>query len=155
MRTFLLIVFLPGILFADLDKSIDAGVKFLLENQRPDGSFGTANRTKGLNIYAPGPGAHDCFKSATSALCLMALAQLEKDSDEIKKAIRKCTSYLLKVQASVRRVDGRWVGNTWSHAYTVKAFLAARKLSYLKEDKTNIDKAIKDQIFQLQIINKR
>ena len=41
-----------------IEGSIDRGIDFLLEHQRPNGSWGSATNTKGLNIYAPIPGAH-------------------------------------------------------------------------------------------------
>jgi squalene cyclase len=40
-----------------IDAAIHRGIKFLLDDQRPDGSWGSAEKTKGLNIYAPGGGA--------------------------------------------------------------------------------------------------
>src|SRR4029079_17443628 len=41
----------------EIAASIDRGVKFLLDDQNKDGSWGSAEKTKGLNIYAPPPGA--------------------------------------------------------------------------------------------------
>ena len=40
-----------------LDRAIDRGVEFLVKRQNKDGSWGSARNTKGLNIYAPVPGA--------------------------------------------------------------------------------------------------
>ena len=53
-----------------LEKSITMGVDFLLKTQNSDGSWGNATRTKGLNIYAPLPGAHHAFRMGTSSLAL-------------------------------------------------------------------------------------
>ncbi|MDB4382091.1 hypothetical protein N9Z40_04310, partial [Akkermansiaceae bacterium] len=36
----------------ELTASITRGVDYLVKKQNPDGSFGSARRTKGLNIYA-------------------------------------------------------------------------------------------------------
>ena len=41
----------------EISTAIGRGVQFLLDDQRPDGSWGSPERTKGLNIYAPPPGA--------------------------------------------------------------------------------------------------
>jgi hypothetical protein len=57
---------------AEIEESISRGVAFLLESQRPGGSWGSPTRTKGLNIYAPVPGAHHAFEAATTSLCLSA-----------------------------------------------------------------------------------
>ena len=48
---------------AAIDNAIARGVRFLLDDQRPDGSWGSPERTKGLNIFAPVPGAHDAFQA--------------------------------------------------------------------------------------------
>ena len=58
--------------------SIDRGVEFLLRDQRPDGSWGSPERTKGLNIIA-GIGSHHGFRVATTALCVSALIELDRD----------------------------------------------------------------------------
>src|SRR5262245_7140004 len=39
----------------DIDKAIRSGVDYLLADQRPEGCWGSAERTKDLNIYAPVP----------------------------------------------------------------------------------------------------
>lgn len=134
-----------------IQKAVDAGVEYLLKNQNPDGSWGSAGRTKSLNIYAPGPGAHLDFKVSVTALDLLALSRLKEKSSEVKKAISRSTEYLIRNYPAVKRVDGRWVGNTWSHAYISKAFLAVRQLDFMKEKKADIDKVIQHQINQLKV----
>src|SRR5262245_14808112 len=57
----------------EIDAAIHRGIKFLLADQRPDGSWGSPENTKGLNIYAPPPGAHDAFKAAVTSLVVMSL----------------------------------------------------------------------------------
>ena len=53
---------------AKIQSAIDRGIKFLLDDQRPDGSWGSPENTKGLNIYAPPPGSHDAFNIRVTSL---------------------------------------------------------------------------------------
>lgn len=134
-----------------IQKAIDSGVDYLIRNQNPDGSWGSAGRTKSLNIYAPGPGAHLDFKASVTALDLLTLCRLDSKSASVKKAIVKSTEFLIQNYPAVKRVDGRWVGNTWSHAYIVKAFLSVRELGFMKEKQAVLDKVIQHQIDQLKV----
>ncbi|HBV65940.1 MAG TPA: hypothetical protein DEF45_23300, partial [Rhodopirellula sp.] len=45
-----------------IEQSIQRGIDFLIADQNPNGSWGSATRTKSLNIYAPVPGAHHAFR---------------------------------------------------------------------------------------------
>ena len=57
---------------ASIQQAIDRGIQFLLTDQNPDGSWGSAERTKDLNIFAPVPGAHHAFRTAVTSLCISA-----------------------------------------------------------------------------------
>jgi squalene cyclase len=150
MKVFFLMFLMAGsLLGGDLDSSIDKGVEFLLAEQNPDGSFGGPGRTKGLNIYAPGPGAHLDFKTAVTALCMMSLCQLESESKEVRKSISRANHYLLLNYSKVKRVNALWVGNVWSHCYILKAMLTARKKTYLAPHKKAIDVCVRQQIKDL------
>ncbi len=65
-----------------IDASIGRGIDFLLVDQNPDGSWGSATRTKGLNIYAPIPGAHHAFRAATTAMGILALYETGGDRED-------------------------------------------------------------------------
>ena len=54
-------------------------------DQRPDGSWGSPENTKGLNIYAPPPGAHDAFRAAVTSLVIMALIEAEPRLAEVER----------------------------------------------------------------------
>src|SRR5262245_18329714 len=70
-----------------VEAAIGKGVEFLLKDQNKDGSWGTPERTKDLNIYAPAPGAHHAFRSAVTALCVSALIEVGGSGEEVSKAI--------------------------------------------------------------------
>src|SRR5207248_2422235 len=67
-----------------LEASINRGIEFLLKDQNKDGSWGSAERTKDLNIYAPVPGAHHAFRTAVTAMCVSALIETNDHSDRVK-----------------------------------------------------------------------
>src|SRR4051812_12458693 len=61
----------------EIKSAINRGIKFLLADQRPDGSWGSPEHSKSMNIYAPPPGAHDAFHTGTTSLVIMALIEAE------------------------------------------------------------------------------
>lgn len=107
----------------EIEKAIERGIDFLISRQNEDGSWGSHYNTKGLNIYAPPPGAHHAFRSGVTALCVMALAELEKDGDneQIGEAIDRGESWLLARLPSLRRATPDAIYNTWGHAYSIHA----------------------------------
>src|SRR5437763_1042118 len=104
-----------------IDESIRRGVEFLLADQRPEGCWGSAERTKELNIYAPVPGAHHAFRSATTALCVTALLELQDSRQEVATAIDRGEAWLLEHLPSLRRAEPMAIYNVWGHAFAIQA----------------------------------
>jgi len=136
-----------------IEVAIARGVDFLLRRQNEDGSWGSHFNTKGLNIYAPAPGAHHAFRSGVTALCVMALAELEKDGDnpQIGAAIDRGESWLLANLPSLRRATPDAIYNTWGHAYSIQALamLLNRKTGD-KGRQRKLKQAIAEQIELLE-----
>jgi hypothetical protein len=112
-------------LAASVESAIDRGVRFLVEVQNPDGSWGSANQTKGLNIYAPVPGAHRAFRTAVTAMAVSALIE-SGHSDEpghAAAALEKGKDYLLEELPQVRRATPIAIYNVWTHAYGIQALI--------------------------------
>lgn len=109
---------------ARLQPSIDRGVRFLLNVQNQDGSWGSARRTKRLNIYAPVPGAHHAFRTAVTSLCLMALIQLQMDQADVQQTIDRGEQWLLSNLPHLRRAGPVALYNVWGHAYGLQALAA-------------------------------
>lgn len=132
-----------------IEEAIARGVDFLLRRQNEDGSWGSHFNTKGLNIYAPAPGAHHAFRSGVTALCVMALAELEKDGDnpQIGEAIDRGESWMLAHLPSLRRATPDAIYNTWGHAYAIQALavLMNRKTGD-EERQRRLKQAIAEQI---------
>jgi hypothetical protein len=64
---------ISGPTMQEIDASIQRGVDYLISSQNPSGSWGGPTRTKGLNIYAPIPGAHHAFRCGASSLALQGI----------------------------------------------------------------------------------
>jgi hypothetical protein len=107
----------------ELGRSIRRGVEFLIESQNHDGSWGSAHRTKDLNIFAPVPGAHLAFRAAVTALCVEALIETGAfaTNDQARSALERGERWLLARLPEVRRADGMAIYNVWSHAYGIQA----------------------------------
>ena len=105
-----------------IDQAVGRGTRFLLQTQNPNGSWGSATRTKDLNIYAPVPGAHHAFRSAVTALCLTALLeQMPSDNAKLAQAIDRAEAWMLRELPRLRRATPDALYNVWGHAYALTA----------------------------------
>ena len=101
--------------------SIDRGCAFLRNRQNPDGSWGSARNTKGLNIYAPVPGSHRAFRLAVTALSTAALIENKGNDSNFSKVIGNGEEYLLEKLSYLRRATPMAIYNVWAHAYGIQA----------------------------------
>lgn len=106
-----------------IDAAIHRGVEFLLADQNRDGSWGSAERTKALNIYAPVPGAHLGFRSAVTAMCVLALIEVGDERPEVEQAIERGEAWLLEHLPKVRRATPDAMYNVWSHGYGIQTLV--------------------------------
>ena len=112
---------LPPVTAASLDASIHRGVDFLLSHQNSNGSWGSARRTKDLNIYAPLPGAHQAFLAGASCLALSGLIDAADPRSEATAAIDKAAAWIAAELPKLRRADPTTTYNVWGHAYALRA----------------------------------
>ncbi len=108
---------------AELESAIRRGVDFLLDDQNRNGSWGSATRTKGLNIYAPIPGAHQAFRAAVTALAIVALIESGDERPEVQEAIDRAQGWMLEHLGRVRRATGDAIYNVWAHGYSLQALV--------------------------------
>ena len=106
-----------------LETSIQRGLDFLIGYQNSDGSWGNPTRTKGLNIYAPVPGAHHAFRTATTAMCIMALIESGSETLETKRSLTRAEQWLLTYLPRLRRATPTAIYNVWGHAYSIQALV--------------------------------
>jgi hypothetical protein len=113
----------------EIQQAIHRGVDFLLHDQNPNGSWGTAQRTKNLNIYAPVPGAHHAFRTAVTSLCICALCEVGSDRQEVQASLDRAEQWLLENLPSLRRATGDAIYNVWGHGYSIKALVRLHQRS--------------------------
>ncbi len=107
----------------ELDAAIDRGVAFLLARQGPGGWWGSARNTKGLNIYAPVPGAHHAFRAAVTSMCMAALIETAGERPEVVAALDRAEAWLFEHLPKVRRAETKALYNNWAHAYSIHALV--------------------------------
>lgn len=109
---------------ADLEAALDRGVQFLLASQREDGSWGSADNSKGgIDIYAPPPGGHHAFRAGVTALCVSALIESGRDDEAAARAIDRGAAWLLEKLPKLRRATPDALYNVWGHAYGIEALV--------------------------------
>ncbi len=111
----------PEVTVAAIDASIRRGVDFLIAEQNPNGSWGGPTRTKGLNIYAPIPGAHHAFRAGASGLALSGLIDSADSRPEVASAIQNAAAWTAENLPKLRRADQTTTYNSWGHAYGLRA----------------------------------
>jgi hypothetical protein len=106
-----------------IEAAIADGVAFLVANQQPDGSWGTGRVTHGNEIYHSVPGSHHAFRTAVTALAVMALREVALDESPDAPAVaaqRKAVEFLI-ADRSARRQEGQLIYNIWAHLYGLQA----------------------------------
>lgn len=107
----------------EIKQSIDRGIDFLLEDQNKNGSWGTPHRTKGLNIYAPVPGAHHAFRAAVTSLCIAALIETGSHREDVQAALDRAEAWLVEHLPELRRANPTAIYNVWGHIYGIQALV--------------------------------
>jgi hypothetical protein len=128
---------------AAIKAAMHRGIEFLLHDQNRDGSWGTAGRTKDLNIYAPVPEAHLDYRTAVTALCVQALLESHDRSTAVSAAIDCGEKSLLETLPQIRRSSPDVLYNIWAHGYGIQT-LAAMYAS--KPDDAERRQKIREQI---------
>jgi len=104
-----------------IDAAIRAGVDFLLADQNPNGSWGGPTQTKGLNIYAPGPGSHQAFRAGATGLALSGMIDARDSRPEVADSISRAAEWVIEEMPNLRRAHPTVTYNNWGHAYGLRA----------------------------------
>ena len=105
-------------------KAIEEGVRFLVEHQNADGSFGHHTVGRSWEIMADVPGSHRAFKAATTALCWMGLRDLPERSAATEEAAERALAWLVD-NVRVKRANQVEMYNVWSLGYGLRALAQA------------------------------
>lgn len=136
----------------EIEAAISRGVRFLLEDQNENGSWGSPTQTKGLNIYAPVPGAHHAFRAGTTGLAIMALAEyvesgLSAHRADVLQSLDRAEAWLLENLPHLRRANQDALYNVWGHAYGIQALVRLHD----RADASEADRATYKRLIEQQI----
>ena len=140
----------PCSLKSKIENSLEKGCNFLLKTQNDDGSWGSARKTKGLNIFAPVPGSHHAFRLAVTALSMSALLEIKSGDGNYSTCIEKGENYLLDKLPQLRRASPMALYNVWSHCYGLHALHRMHQKSSSKKQRKKIQDVMAQQIKMLQ-----
>lgn len=136
----------------EIIQSIRRGVDFLIGYQNKNGSWGSATRTKGLNIYAPVPGSHHAFRAATTSLCVKAFIEIGDPRPEAVAALDRGEAWLLDQLSRVRRANPTALYNVWAHSYSIQALLRMQERH--RGDKNKLAAIRKLVELQIDLLNR-
>jgi hypothetical protein len=128
---------LPPATPRQIEKSIQRGISFLVKDQNKDGSWGSATRTKDLNIFAPIPGSHHAFRAATTALAISALLETGAAAKKspAHTTLLRAEDWLMENLPKVRRADGTAIYNVWAHGYGIQALVRMHQRDGASEER--------------------
>ncbi len=114
--------------------SVTRGIDYLLDSQTDAGYWGRSANPKYFRIWAPVPGSHYAFRTATTALCLDSLIEVSKHCEgkrlsQVEQAIDLGQEWLLEEGGKLRRSEpdayddyfGYPLYNVWGHAFAIHA----------------------------------
>jgi hypothetical protein len=119
---------MPEVNDESINRAITAGIDFLIGHQNANGSWGGPTQTKGLNIYAPVPGAHHAFRAGSTGLALAGLIDVADGREETAAAINRAAEWVIEEMPKLRRSHPTTTYNSWGHAYGLRAITRLNRL---------------------------
>jgi len=105
----------------DVEQVLADAVEWLVENQQPDGSWGTHHSPRPIEVLASVPGSQEAFRVATTGLVVTALQGCPVAGDDGLRAADRGIDYLLEAY-DVKRMSGLEHYNVWSFGYVLQCF---------------------------------
>jgi hypothetical protein len=112
----------------ELAKSAGESLAWMLSNQNKDGSWGSHESPRPIEVLADVPGSHQAFQVATVGLSVAALDGFPTDSPQRDQAVDRAIDFMLD-HFDVKRANGMEHYNVWSFGYGLQG-LAEHLLSH-------------------------
>ena len=113
--------------------SYDEGLRWLVDNQNDNGSWGGSQWTGGVDSD-PVPGAFQSFDVAVTAMCLEAIFPL-REQENFQEAVQKATNFLKQEFPQLRRPHPRHLPNIWGYCYGIQVLAKIVKEAEEEEEK--------------------
>ena len=121
---------------SEIQSSIDSGVRFLLETQNSDGSFGSHVSKRTREVFAPVPGSHHAFRGATTALAVSSLIECKPDDPEVQKSVQAAKKWIFEKFGKIKRAQGDTIYNVWAHAFGIQALVKLKSVEGQSDEDT-------------------
>ena len=127
----------------------DAAVQWMVENQNPDGSWGTVDSARPYQIYLDTQASHDAFGGATSALGVMSLIEASHDDPAVEAALRAGVEHLLDMPP-IGKATGNTFYDIWAHTYILSAMCRLENDPRFAEDRARITAVLERELATLR-----
>ena len=105
----------------ELEKNASESLAWMITNQNKEGSWGSHESPRPIEVLADVPGSHQAFQVATTGLSVVALDGYPTDTAEKTQAVDRAIDWLLD-HFDVKRASGMEHYNVWSFGYGLQAF---------------------------------
>ncbi|MFN3167707.1 MAG: hypothetical protein ACE37H_11660 [Phycisphaeraceae bacterium] len=139
---------LPGLLVGCAktpERAQASGVDWLVENQNPDGSWGSFDTGRTREVMLGTLGSHDGFSKACLALGVMALQEPSRGDARAYDAMTKGLERLLTL-GPTGRATGQVFYDTWALTYAVQCLAKLYPDERLAEYRPRMDKAMRSEL---------
>lgn len=121
----------------------------MIDNQNPDGSWGTIDSSRPYQIYLDTQASHDAFGEATSALGVMSLIEPSRTNPAAEAALRRGVEHLLETPV-VGKASGNTFYDIWTHTYMLSAMCRLIDDERFAGDRDRIAKTLEQELLTLK-----